>query len=820
MMSTPVEERKTVGGFWESRIGWNGLKHTLLLEPLPGGSRWAAAFGSLLLFTFLLQAITGILLAMSYAPAVKTAWPSVKFIQEQLPLGWYIRAVHHWGASVMIILALFHLIQVYVWGAYKRPRELTWMVGVLLLMCLIGLAFTGYLLPWDEKAYWATRVGLGIVGTVPWVGDSLRAILQGGPDLGNLTLTRFFTWHGFILPVCLCLLAVVHVYLFRLQGVTPPWWRSPEQLEAQAEPFWPGQVLKDALLALLLLVGLGVWCLYYPAPLGAEADPAKPFEARPEWYFMFLFRLLRYFEGPYEVVGTFVLPTVFCVALFLWPLLDRNPRRDPRRRPLAIALLLLATAGLLGSTIYAIATDVQLPEPTMAAALERGALPPAGPIQTLQIVHIYRDSCSACHGEDGGGSPVRAAMPAIPDFRSMAWQTAKTDLEIVHQIQDGKEPVMPPFRGKLSQQQILGLAIYLRAFAVSTAAETHLPGAEKPLPAVPPKPTTPETPQVAVPSPSKTPPLTKEAPPPAAVKQAPALATMKESLPPSHQPPILSPSGSQLFRDFCMACHGADGHGAPVRAAMPEIPDFTNRKWQSSRSDAELKHSILEGKGKFMLPMKSKVGTLGAEKLEAYVRDFAHGQPVAPVAKPVPEPAPKPIAKPVSEPAPKVEHAKVPPKEPLLPRPPQKPTPPVAGPEISGMSPPSETTERVHFAATAFREYCLTCHGADGHGTDMRVSMPAIPDFTNSDWQRNHNDAQLAASVQNGKGGLMPAFGDKLMANQIRDLVTYVRAFGPSVPRPTRVEANDLERQFHQLQEQWNQLERQIKELPPEQSKP
>ncbi len=803
-MSTPVQEQKTVGGFWESRTGWGRLKHTLLLEPLPGGSRWAAAFGSLLLFTFLLQAITGILLAMSYAPAVKTAWPSVTFIQEQLPLGWYIRALHHWGASLMIILALFHLIQVFVWGAYKRPRELTWMVGVLLLMCLIGLAFTGYLLPWDEKAYWATRVGLGIVGTVPWVGDSLRAILQGGPDLGNLTLTRFFALHGFILPISLSLLAVVHVYLFRLQGVTPPWWRSPEQLEAQAEPFWPGQVLKDALLALLLLVGLGVWCLYYPAPLGAEADPARPFEARPKWYFMFLFRLLRYFEGTYEIVGTFVLPTAFCVVLFLWPLLDRNPRRDPRRRPLAITLLLLATAGLLGSTIYAIVTDVRLPEPTMAAALEPNALPSAGPIQTLQVVGAYRDNCSACHGEDGGGSPVRAAMPAIPDFRSMAWQTAKTDLEIVHQIQDGKEPVMPPFRGKLSPKQIVGLAIYLRAFAVRPAAEAHLPGAEKPLPVVPPKQTTAEAKPVASPSPREAPPLTKETHPPTTVKQTLPLATTKEPPSPSHQPPILSPGGPQLFRDFCMACHGADGRGAPVRVAMPEIPDFTNRKWHSSRSEAELLHSILEGKGKFMLPMKSKVGTLGAEELAAYVRGFAHGKQVAPV----------------EQPARKMEHVKAPPKETLPPRLIQKQTPPVEGPEISGVSPPSETTERVHFAATAFRQYCLTCHGVDGRGTDMRVNMPAIPNFTNRDWQRNHNDAQLAASVQNGKSGLMPAFGDRLALNEIRDLVTYVRAFGPPVAALATPRATDLDRQFHELQEQWNQLERQIKKLPPEQGKP
>lgn len=225
-MSTHPQDSQPAG-FWDSRTGWSRLKHALLLEPLPGGSRWMAAFGSLLLFTFLLQVVTGVLLSMSYAPAVKTAWASVKYIQEEVPLGWFIRAVHHWDASLMIILVLVHLVQVFVWGAYKRPRELTWMVGVLLLACTIGLAFTGYLLPWDEKAYWATKVGLGIAGTVPLAGDSLRALLQGGPDIGNLTLTRFFTWHGFILPIVLALLAVVHVYLFRWHGVTPPWWESP-----------------------------------------------------------------------------------------------------------------------------------------------------------------------------------------------------------------------------------------------------------------------------------------------------------------------------------------------------------------------------------------------------------------------------------------------------------------------------------------------------------------------------------------------------------------------------------------------------------------
>jgi ubiquinol-cytochrome c reductase cytochrome b subunit len=790
-MSMPDQEPKTNGGFWESRTGWSRLKHTLLLEPLPGGSRWAAAFGSLLLFSFLLQVITGILLAMSYAPAVKTAWASVNFIQEQLPLGWYIRALHHWGASVMIILVLFHLIQVYIWGAYKRPRELTWMVGVLMLVCLLGLAFTGYLLPWDEKAYWATRVGLGIVGTVPLAGDSLRATLQGGSDLGNLTLTRFFSLHGFILPVCLSLLAIVHVYLFRVHGVTPLWGRSPEQLKAEEEPFWPGQVFKDGLLALLLLVGLGVWCLYYPAALGAEADPSRPYEARPEWYFMFLFRMLRYFEGPYEVVGTFVLPTLFLVLLFFWPLLDRNPNRDPWRRPVAISLLLLATAGLLGSTIYAVATDVRLPEPIMAVALEPRAPPPAGPIQRLQLVPIYRENCSACHGDDGSGSPVRVAMPTIPDFRSMAWQTAKTDLEIVHQIHDGKEPVMPPFRGKLSQQQILGLAIYLRTFVIDLAAE----GAKKPSQAIPPKPITPEAKQAVPPSP--------KGEPPATVEQAPPLVA-KDSLPPSHQPPILSPGGPALFRDFCMACHGVDGRAAVIRAAMPEIPDFTDRKWRSSRSDAELLHSILEGKGKFMLPMKGKVGASGAKELVAYVNEFANGRQVVAVEQP-----PR-----------KVESATIPPKETLPPPLAQKEIKPEKGPELSGVSPPSETTERVHFAAAAYRQNCLTCHGVDGRGTDMRPTMPAIPDFTSREWQRKRTSAQLAASVHDGKGGLMPSFGDRMTANDIRDLIIYVRAFGPPVPAAATPRADEFDRQFQQLQEQWNQLERQIKELPPEKDKP
>ena len=446
-------DQSTGSGFWEQRTGWRRLRERLLLEPLPGGSRWAAAFGSLLLVSFLVQVITGILLTMNYAPSVKTAWPSVNYIQNEVPLGSFVRGIHHWGSSAMVILLLLHLVQVFVWGAYKRPREFTWMVGVLLLACTLGLAFTGYLLPWDQKAYWASKVGLGIVGTVPVLGDDLRTLLQGGAQIGNLTLTRFFALHAFLLPGLLIVLAVVHLYLFRLHGVTPPWWESAAQLKAEEEPFWPGQVWKNGVLALAFLIGLGVWAVYRPVPLEVQADPSQPTVPRPEWYFMFLFQLLKYFQGPYEVVGTFVLPTMSFLLLLLWPFLDRSPYRDPRRRPVAMTLLGVGTAGLVGSTIFAIATDVRMREPMLAAKrTPAAAAEPAGPLQRLDVAKSYNTTCAACHGVDGTGRLIRSGMPTIPDFTSLAWQMSQTDLEITHRIQEGNEPLMPAYRDKLTRE--------------------------------------------------------------------------------------------------------------------------------------------------------------------------------------------------------------------------------------------------------------------------------------------------------------------------------------------------------------------------------
>jgi quinol-cytochrome oxidoreductase complex cytochrome b subunit/mono/diheme cytochrome c family protein len=695
------------------------------------------------LFVFALQVLTGILLTTSYAPSVDTAWPSVRYIQEELPLGSFIRALHHWGSSAMVILLLFHLMQVFVWGAYKKPREFTWMTGVLLLFCVLGLAFTGYLLPWDQKAYWATKVGLGIASTTPLIGDALRSLLQGGPEMGNLTLTRFFTIHAFILPGLIIALIVVHLYLFRLHGLTPSWWQSTEQLAATEEPFWPRQVWKDGVLALLFLVGLGIWCAYQPAPLEAQADPSQPYEARPEWYFMFLFQLLRYFEGPYEIVGTFVLPVLFFLVLFFWPFLDRGLHREPRKRPVAIALLAGGTLCLIGLTIFAIATDVRMHEPAIAAAKPATPVEPAGLLQRADVAKIFNANCAACHGVDGSGKQIRPGMPTIPDFSSLAWQMSQTDLEITHRIQDGNEPLMPAYRNKLSAKEILALSIYTRAFAVSTEL----------------------------------------LPPHVGPQPSPSVAAQ------------MSPE--QIYRAYCLACHDADGRGSTVRKAMPDMSDFVDPKWQATRTDAELLHSILEGKGKFMLPMKDKMNEADAKRMVAYVRAFENSKQVVPLEPQLPAVPPQPT-EPTIVPAPK--------------------GPLVGEPRL--LHPSVETAARLRAATVFYRQYCLTCHGADGRGLQMKLSMPTLQDFTNRAWQEEVSNARMLVSILDGRGTLMPAFRGRITQEQAQDLVAYVRAFGPVKQRPTEAPATDFDKRFRELQRQWDELEKQLRELSPPARKP
>jgi len=201
------------------RFGWRAVWQAIFLRNIPHVN-WFYTLGSATLFTAVLQAVTGILLTLYYVPTPDHAYDSVAYITSQLPAGWLIRGLHHWGASAMVILTVLHLLRVFFYGSYKFPREVTWLTGVFLLLVVIGFGFTGYLLPWDQKAYWATTVGTRIVGVAPGLGPLILRIARGGEDLSAVTLARFYGTHIWVLPAALLVLIGVHMYLVIRNGIS------------------------------------------------------------------------------------------------------------------------------------------------------------------------------------------------------------------------------------------------------------------------------------------------------------------------------------------------------------------------------------------------------------------------------------------------------------------------------------------------------------------------------------------------------------------------------------------------------------------------
>ena len=207
------------GDWLDTRVGWRGVWEAIFLRKLPK-TNWLYTLGSATLFVAINQAVTGILLTIYYVPTPDHAYDSVQYITTQIPAGWLIRGLHHWGASAMVVLTVLHMIRVILYGAYKFPREVTWFTGVVLLIVVIGFGFTGYLLPWDQKAYWATTVGTRIAGTPPLIGDWILRVVRGGEELSAVTLARFFGVHIWVLPATLLLLISIHLFLVIRNGIS------------------------------------------------------------------------------------------------------------------------------------------------------------------------------------------------------------------------------------------------------------------------------------------------------------------------------------------------------------------------------------------------------------------------------------------------------------------------------------------------------------------------------------------------------------------------------------------------------------------------
>lgn len=332
-----------------ARVGHRSIARALLDEPLPAGTGWFFTLGSVLLALLAVQLATGAFLTLYYAPTPDHAYDSVRYIS-----GWtagrLVRGLHHFGASFLVVAAALHMLRVIVFGSYKPPREVTWLTGLALLLLILAFALTGYLLPWDQRAYWATVVTINISRLAPGAGDLVAGVLQGGASIGALTLTRWYAAHVIFLPAALVLLVAAHLVLMRRQGISGP-------LRPRSGPpsaFYPAQAARDVTVVLVVLTALAVFAWRGVPPLEAPADPSDAtYVPRPEWYFLSLFQLLNYFPGQWEVVGAIVLPTVLGALLALLPWLDRGPERDPRKRPFvmtavasgAIAVVALTALG-------------------------------------------------------------------------------------------------------------------------------------------------------------------------------------------------------------------------------------------------------------------------------------------------------------------------------------------------------------------------------------------------------------------------------------------------------------------------------------------
>ena len=421
----------------DQRTGYRGLLHSALFERIPGGARWRYVWGSTLAFALFTQFLTGVVLWAAYSANAQGAWESVYYIQNQMLGGWMLRGIHHYMAQVTMVLLVLHLMQVVVDGAYRAPREVNFWFGLVLLLLVMGMSLTGYLLPWDQKGYWATKVATSIAAMTPVAGPALQQLLVGGAEYGHHTLTRFFALHAGVLPGLVVLLLVGHVYLFRRHGITPKDRGRPDGM------FWPEQVLKDGVASLAVMATVLFLVFWTGGPeLGAPADPTEPYAAaRPEWYFMFLFQWLKYFPAGLEVVGAHVIPGMALLAVAAMPFVARW--RLGHRFNLGLLVALLLGVGLLTRFAYAedardegfaqaqAAADADAHRAAELAASPDG-IPPTGALAMLradpetQGPRLFEANCSHCHtfdGHDGLGGSLEDDPSAsdLAGFGSRAW---------------------------------------------------------------------------------------------------------------------------------------------------------------------------------------------------------------------------------------------------------------------------------------------------------------------------------------------------------------------------------------------------------------
>src|SRR6202522_2898776 len=459
---------KDVGAWLEARLQLATPIRDTMQHPVPRQTAsWAYVFGSAALTVFALQIITGIMLAFIYVPSAGQAWNSLQVLNHNVTLGWFIRAMHGWGSDFMVAIVLIHMVQVFLFGAYKFPRELTWIVGVLLLLVTLGMAFTGQVLRFDQDAYWGLGIGASIASRVPVIGPWAVNLMLGGPIIAGATLSRFFALHVFVIPGLLIAFVGVHLLMVLKLGINE--WPMPgrivrrstylqeyhELTHKQGVPFVPSAVWKDIVFSAFVLLSIATCAVYFgPFGPGGQPDPTIIQTApRPDFFFLWLYALLSFLPPSAETPILLIGPTIGIVVLLALPFVAGEGEKSWKRRPIAVLTILLVAVSL--GTLPHLAEpppwspvmDAGSGEPIPAEFLEgRTALERQGALV------FQAKQCHNCHSLDGEGGQRGPALDRVA--------LVLTEDQLIRQVIQGGGN-MPAYGKNLNPAETTALVAFL-----------------------------------------------------------------------------------------------------------------------------------------------------------------------------------------------------------------------------------------------------------------------------------------------------------------------------------------------------------------------
>ena len=460
-----IDERVYISKLFAATAG-----HTV---PRTSGS-WFYVFGSGTLVCFMIQIVTGICLALVYVPSAGEAYSSLEYLNYQQQLGWFLRAMHNWGSNFMVAIMLAHLIQVFLFGAFKYPREMTWISGVVLLLCTLGMAFTGQVLRFDQDAYWGLGIGAAMAGRVPLMGPAIVHMMLGGPIIAGETLSRFFSLHVFVIPGTIIAIVSLHLRLVLTKGIND--YPVPgklvkketyaEEYEAELKkdgvPFFPKAISKDVIFSGLVLLGI-VFCAAYFGPEGPRgiADPTQIDTApKPDFFFLWLYGVLSLMPAYLETVLMLTAPFVVIGILFAVPFISNTGEKSPRRRPVAVLSVLFIFLALgVFNYLATFAPWSPKMDAWTSTSIPINYLEGRSPLERQGALVFHNKQCINCHSIGGAGGLRGPALGNVA--------TRLTGDQLVRQVIQGSGN-MPAYGKNVSPSEVAALVAFMRTLHSST----------------------------------------------------------------------------------------------------------------------------------------------------------------------------------------------------------------------------------------------------------------------------------------------------------------------------------------------------------------